>query len=249
MKSVGHDIVQYYTSAQSAETVSYILFTQAAKGWTIYLYFAVDSCVVISKEAPLVSQHSFFYPIQFLERYYSSTDLLNKRATHTLELCCESKEILHGYIKRSGALGPQAYMLLESSALSLLLCVLQKEQLKTNAICQLCSFSKNPADSSKIVEAQQLLIANMKMPLTIPQLAQKVGLNQCYLKRGFKELYGQTIYDYLQEQRMTQAKVLLSNANLNMSQIADMVGFSSANSFATAFKRIVGMQPSEWAKN
>jgi len=42
---------------------------------------------------------------------------------------------------------------------------------------------------------------------------------------------------------------LLHTEQYSIAQVAEMVGFSSANSFATAFKRIVGMQPSEWAKN
>ena len=249
MKSVGQDIVQYVATALQQKSESYILFTQAAHGWTIDLYFAVDTCVVLSKEEALVSQHRFFYPSSFLERYYSTIELLSARSSSAFELCCESRELLQQFLKTPPQQGPARKMQIESCALAILMCVIQKQQPFQVDLCQRCSFSKNPADSDKIQLAQELLLANLAIPLTIPQLAQKVGLNQCYLKKGFKEMFGQTVYDYLQEQRMSQAKRLLHTEQYTIAQVAEMVGFSSANSFATAFKRIVGMQPSEWAKN
>lgn len=248
MKIVGQDTVQYIASSHAGNLDSHILFLQSNNSWSIDLYFAVDVCVVLSKESPLVSRHTFHYPISFLERYYTTQQIAINQRTK-FELCCVATEILQQFLKGAHLTGASKQMHLESNALALLLCVMEKQHPLPVDLCTVCSFSKNPADTTKIQKAEQLILANLQQPLTIPQLAQKVGLNQCYLKKGFKELYGTTIYDYVQEQRMVQAKVLLGNPQLSIAQIADMIGFSNANSFSTAFKRIVGMQPSEWAKN
>ncbi len=249
MKLVDQDRVQYLLTPQKGGAESYLLFSQNPKGWTIDLCFATENCAVIQGNSGLTSQHTFFYPFPFLERYYSDTILLATLSSQVHELCCVSREIMEQFLKGDKLEGPKRQMHIDSCALSLLLCVLEKNKQVVAELCDTCSFSKNPADRAKIQDAQNWIVNNIAASITIPQLAQKVGLNQCYLKKGFKEVYGQTIYDFVQEQRMTQAKVLLSKSNTTIAQVADSVGFSSANSFATAFKRIVGMQPSEWAKN
>ncbi|WP_372373418.1 helix-turn-helix domain-containing protein, partial [Vreelandella venusta] len=54
---------------------------------------------------------------------------------------------------------------------------------------------------------------------------------------------GMTVYEYLREIRMNEARELLSNTHLSVSAIAAHVGFSSSANFSTAFKERFGTSP------
>jgi AraC-like DNA-binding protein len=70
-------------------------------------------------------------------------------------------------------------------------------------------------------------------------------MNECYLKKGFKALVGKTIHDYQQELRIAKAKELLQQQGNTVTDIANMLGYSSISHFSTAFKRVTGMKPCE----
>ncbi|MDQ6609353.1 MAG: helix-turn-helix transcriptional regulator, partial [Bacteroidota bacterium] len=135
-------------------------------------------------------------------------------------------------------------MFLESKALSLLLCF-QKCNTTNQPDCGSCKFLANPIEKEKIIKAIEIILSRLNHPPTIPELSIQIGINQCYLKKGFKELFGTTVYDFVQEQRMLKAKMLLSTTALSVSQVADTIGFSSASNFSGAFKKYAGVFPSE----
>jgi len=53
-----------------------------------------------------------------------------------------------------------------------------------------CKFLANEADREKIVKAREVLLQHIGEPLTIKELSRKVAINECYLKKGFKEMFG-----------------------------------------------------------
>ncbi|MEO6220263.1 MAG: AraC family transcriptional regulator, partial [Ginsengibacter sp.] len=65
-----------------------------------------------------------------------------------------------------------------------------------------CKFLSNEADREKIALARKILLQHISEPLTIKELSRKAAINECYLKKGFKEMYGTTIFDFFQSQRM-----------------------------------------------
>ena len=69
-----------------------------------------------------------------------------------------------------------------------------------------CKFLANEADREKIVKAREVLLQHIGEPITIKELSRKVAINECYLKKGFKELFGTTIFDFYQSQRMEHAR-------------------------------------------
>ncbi len=71
-----------------------------------------------------------------------------------------------------------------------------------------CKFLANEADREKISLARKILLQHIGEPLTIKELSRKAAINECYLKKGFKEMYGTTIFDFFQSQRMEHAKYL-----------------------------------------
>lgn len=108
-----------------------------------------------------------------------------------------------------------------------------------------CKFLSNAADREKIIKAREVLVQHIGEPITIKALSRKVAINECYLKKGFKEIFGTTIFDFYQSQRMEHAKYLLYEKGLTVTEVSLMLGYSSISHFSTAFKKHTGIKPCE----
>lgn len=108
-----------------------------------------------------------------------------------------------------------------------------------------CKFLSNDDDRGKIVKAREILLQHIGEPLTIKELSRKVAINECYLKKGFKEMFGTTIFDFYQSQRMEHARYLLYEKGLSVTDVSVMLGYSSISHFSTAFKKHTGLKPCE----
>jgi AraC family transcriptional regulator len=108
-----------------------------------------------------------------------------------------------------------------------------------------CKFLANEADREKIAKAREILLQHIGEPLTIKALSRKVAINECYLKKGFKEMFGATIFDFYQGQRMEHARYLLYEKGLSVTEVSVMLGYSSISHFSTAFKKHTGLKPCE----
>lgn len=108
-----------------------------------------------------------------------------------------------------------------------------------------CKFLNNDADREKISKAREILIQHIGDPITIKELSRKVAINECYLKKGFKEMFGTTIFDFFQNQRMEHARYLLYEKGLSVSEVSALLGYSSISHFSTAFKKHTGLKPCE----
>lgn len=108
-----------------------------------------------------------------------------------------------------------------------------------------CKFLSNETDRDKILKAREVLLQHIGEPITIKDLSRKVAINECYLKKGFKEMFGTTIFDFYQSQRMEHAKYLLYDKGLSVTDVSMMLGYSSISHFSTAFKKHTGLKPCE----
>lgn len=108
-----------------------------------------------------------------------------------------------------------------------------------------CKFLENEEDREKIALAREVLLQHICEPLTIKELSRKAAINECYLKKGFKEMYGTTIFDFFQSQRMEHAKYLLYEKGMTVTDVSNMLGYSSISHFSTAFKKHTGLKPCE----
>jgi AraC family transcriptional regulator len=108
-----------------------------------------------------------------------------------------------------------------------------------------CKFLENPEDREKIIKARTILLQHIGEPITIKALSRKVAINECYLKKGFKEIFGTTIFDFYQSQRMEHAKYLLYEKGLSVTEVSMLLGYSSISHFSTAFKKQTGIKPCE----
>jgi AraC-like DNA-binding protein len=136
--------------------------------------------------------------------------------------------------------GAIARMYLEGKVWELM--ALQLAQIRENGEQQNQYFLKS-ADRDRLERARQILGDRLDNPPSLSNLAQEIGLNECALKRGFRQLFGTTVFGYLYQQRMEYAKQLLQQRELNVSQVAKKVGYSSQSRFATAFRKKFGINP------
>lgn len=84
--------------------------------------------------------------------------------------------------------------------------------------------------------------------ITIEIVAKHVMLSPEYFGAYFKKNYGQNFLAFLRETRMNAAKELLYNMDLNISVIAEMVGYKSPSHFYEIFQNHFGMTPSQFRK-
>lgn len=81
----------------------------------------------------------------------------------------------------------------------------------------------------------------------VEMLAKEVGLSRVQLHRKMKDITGVSSSVFIRNLRMKKAAALLQEGKLNISEIADEVGFDSQANFATVFKKFYGSSPTEYA--
>jgi AraC-like DNA-binding protein len=94
-------------------------------------------------------------------------------------------------------------------------------------------------------QARRVLLTELSPPPTICQLARLVGVNETTLKKGFKALFGETLFDFSLRCRMERAMSLLKEREMQVARVAESVGYSHQTSFATAFRKYFGMCPKD----
>lgn len=85
--------------------------------------------------------------------------------------------------------------------------------------------------------------------LNVEFLANEVGISRTHLYRKVKEITGLSISDFIRNQRLYQASILLKEGKINVTQIAYEVGFTSQSHFSTLFKKQFGISPSEYMES
>ncbi len=92
----------------------------------------------------------------------------------------------------------------------------------------------------------RLIDQNLANLPSLPDLARKVGTHDKRLSTLFREHMGTTVFAYVREVRLRKSQELLSDSEMNVQDIADLVGFSNAGNFTTAFRQRLGMTPSQY---
>ena len=85
--------------------------------------------------------------------------------------------------------------------------------------------------------------------LNIDLLCRESGISRAHLHRKMKELIGESPADYIRRLRLEEAKHLIAEGKINITQVAYTVGFNNQTHFSTVFRRYYGMSPSEYASS
>ncbi|SOD84711.1 AraC-type DNA-binding protein [Streptomyces sp. Ag109_G2-15] len=82
--------------------------------------------------------------------------------------------------------------------------------------------------------------------LDLDAVAAHAGYSRYHFLRAFKDAYGETPGQYLTHRRIERAEEMLRGANLTVTEICTLVGFSSLGTFSARFKARTGLAPSEY---
>lgn len=111
----------------------------------------------------------------------------------------------------------------------------QQQEFKTSVL--------QPDQLERIYYAKEILLKTISNPPSLMELASQVGMCDYNLKRGFKEVFGTTVFGYLRDRRLEKAQQLLLDGQMKVASVAHTVGYDSPTSFNAAFKRKYGVSP------
>lgn len=100
-------------------------------------------------------------------------------------------------------------------------------------------------DLERLHRAREILASRFIPVPTIRSIARELGINESKLKRGFKTLFGKTVFEYGHECRMQHALQLLRDRHLRIGIVAEAAGYMHQTTFASAFKQHFGYRPKE----
>ncbi len=98
-------------------------------------------------------------------------------------------------------------------------------------------------DIKRLNAARCILDADLSGPPGLTELAGRCGLSRRKLERGFKSLYANTVYGYLNVQRMEAAREMLARGRMEVNEAGRAVGYSNVSKFIAAFRRHFGVTP------
>ncbi|NJK51666.1 MAG: helix-turn-helix transcriptional regulator [Leptolyngbyaceae cyanobacterium SU_3_3] len=136
--------------------------------------------------------------------------------------------------------GATKRMYLESKILELLAWMTEQER------SQILSRRLQMDEVDRIHEARKILLQRLNNPPSLMELARLVGLNDHALKRGFRQVFGTTVFGYLHDYRLEQAQQLLCAGEMNVSEVVKVIGFGSRSYFSIAFRKKFGMNPKDY---
>jgi AraC family transcriptional regulator len=100
----------------------------------------------------------------------------------------------------------------------------------------------------RLRRVQEHIDANLDEPLGLSVLASVAGLSRMHFAAQFRAATGCRPHDYVLSRRIEHAKLILSNTDTPLSEIALAVGFQAQSHFSTVFKRFTGETPKHWRR-
>lgn len=104
----------------------------------------------------------------------------------------------------------------------------------------------NFPQSITIYKIQKAIDNHIEEKITVQGIADELGLSRTFISSHFKATTGKNLNDYINEQKINRAKVLLKTTKMPIIDISDLLAFSSQSYFQAVFKKQTGMTPNEY---
>jgi AraC family transcriptional activator of pyochelin receptor len=132
-------------------------------------------------------------------------------------------------------------LFLQSKALELL--ALQCAQLEERERLPARRVKLFPEDIRKVHLAREILLHDLQHAPSMSVLARQSGLNTFKLKAGFKQVFGNSVFGYLKDHRLEQAKNMIREGGKTVTEVAYETGYSTLQHFSNEFKKKYGLSP------
>lgn len=105
---------------------------------------------------------------------------------------------------------------------------------------------RNDTKKQNIIQVRSYLDEHFAESISLATLAEMIYINKYYLVKAFKQQFGLTISQYIQQKRITHAKHLLRFTNRSIESIGIECGIEQPHYFSRIFKKIEGISPSQY---
>ena len=130
-----------------------------------------------------------------------------------------------------------------------LLIGLLRKQLKPEAARQLTKTNKLRSDLETYHRILEYLEAHLREKVTIEQICEDNLIGRSHLQKIFRTRQQCGVIDYFCSMKISAAKELIRSNEMNFTQIADYLGYTSIHYFSRQFKKLTGMTPSEYSSS
>jgi AraC-like DNA-binding protein len=110
-------------------------------------------------------------------------------------------------------------------------------------------YDLNIQDIQTIYSVKAQMLEHLDIPPVIKELATFAGMSPTKLKRVFKQIFGNSIFNYYQELRMKEAALLLKVGELSVSEVGYKMGFINLSHFSRVFKEHIGVRPKQYNRS
>lgn len=191
-----------------------------------WMHFSSDSCKI--KQADTKAENQFYLPEQAAVPHPERLIVLLKQLSD-----CDKKyndKVLCNFLCTT------------------ILCELNN-QLKNTKNETSCENPNRPLHGAQVAlysDIVNYINWRIKENILVSEIANYFGYNDKYITTFFKRASGKPIKQFILEQKMEEAKAMLSDSTKQVAQIGYNLGFADNHNFARAFKKITGQTPSEY---
>jgi AraC-like DNA-binding protein len=107
----------------------------------------------------------------------------------------------------------------------------------------------NYRDINVLYRIRDQIIGNIQTPPVIADLATQAAMSPSKLKRLFRQIFGNSIFNYYQQFRMKEAAHLLKTESLSVTAVGYQLGFSNLSHFSKLFESHIGMKPKQYSRS
>jgi len=101
-------------------------------------------------------------------------------------------------------------------------------------------------DVEKLALIRTAILSDLAVPPSLPALAKMAGIGETKMTEIFKQVFGDTIYNYYQQARMEEAAFLLKHGGLSVSETGYQLGFANLSHFGRLFEKYHGVKPKKY---
>lgn len=110
-------------------------------------------------------------------------------------------------------------------------------------------YDLNAQDIQTIYKVKEQMLEHLEIPPVIKELAVYASMSPTKLKRLFKQIFGNSIFNYYQEFRMKEAAILLRDKRLSVAEVGYQLGFTNLSHFSRVFNEHIGMKPKQYSRS